>query len=807
MNVSNTLRIALRTWRRTPILAAVIVGTLALGIGATTTALTIAYSTLVQRLPFPDPDRLVWVTTYDTRTTDGQAAVIGSNRLPQFADWQQHLTSFEQIGAWAGDAPDVFTVTGVGTPERVSGLRVTHQLLAMLGATPAAGRLFRVGDDAPGTAQTVVLSESYWLRRFAGAPDVVGQSLTIENEQHTIVGVVSSGFPLSGSLFASAPVDVYLPLAVDGNEDIGAFMAVIGRIQPGFTVEQARAELASRQAALSVGKWEWMTVLGQRVTPLPVLITRDSRAPVLLLLAGAGGVLLLACANLVNLLLVRATGRRREMQLRLALGASMRQVRDQLTIENAVLVSAGGALGVWLTVALLEVLQLTAWVSIARIGELYVGGVTIAFTVALCVVITLVFNGVSILQVQRRDIADVLRPHAGVTIDRRGVYVQRLALAIQAAIVIVITVTGGLLVRSMTELLEVDPGFDPRDAMAIRVDPAGRLEGPDRLPFFARVLEGVSAVPGVESAALTIHVPMGDRPSMGWDAIPQGQEHNPATDNAAGRIVSPGYFDTVGIRVLAGRDFDGGDVQSRPLVMAINETFARRMRAEGRDPLRAQFFVLGNVRQVVAVVGDVRHRGLADDAGREVYIPMGQAPTFFQAYDLVVRARDPIALVPAIRSAIWAIDRNQALGTPVALEEYISRTLRPRRLLTGVIGVFAATTLLLAALGVYGVVRYRFAQHLKEIAIRVALGATGWRVTAIALRDTMACVGVGLVAGLVLALWVASAIRSYLFRVEPRDGATLAIACMLVVSAALLAAYLPARRAPRVDPIAALRAE
>jgi predicted permease len=414
---------------------------------------------------------------------------------------------------------------------------------------------------------------------------------------------------------------------------------------------------------------------------------------------------------------------------------------------------------------------------------------------------------VVVLQLRRRDIADVLRPHVGITIDRRGVYVQRTALAIQAAIVIVITVTGGLLVRSMTELLEIDPGFDPRGAMAIRVDPAGRLEGPDRLPFFARVLESVNAVPGITSAALTIHIPMGDRPSMGWDAIPQGQEPKPAVDNAAGRIVSPGYFDTVGIRVLAGRDFDWGDAQSRPLVMAINETLARRMRADGRDPLRAQFLVLGNVRQVVAVVGDVRHRGLADDAGREVYIPMGQAPTFFQAYDLVVRASDPMALVPVIRSTIWEIDRNQALGTAVALEEYISRTLRPRRLLTGVVAVFAATTLLLAALGVYGVVRYRLAQHLKEVAIRVALGATGWRVTALALSDTMACVGVGLAAGLVLALWVASAIRSYLFRVEPRDGATLGVACALAVSAALLAAYLPARRAPRVDPMAALRAE
>ena len=808
MNLWNTLRVALRTWRRTPALAVVIVGTLALGIGATTTALTIAYSMLVQPLPFPESDRLVWVTTYDTRTSDGQTTVIGSNRLPQFADWQYNLTSFERIAAWAGDAPDVFTVTGVGTPERVGGLRVTHQLLDLLGATPAIGRLFRNGDDTPGVAQTVVLSYDYWQRRFAGASDIVGRSITIENEPHTVVGVVSTGFPLSGSLFASAPIDLYLPLAVDGNEDIGGFMAVVGRLRPGVTADQARAELGSRQAALSVGKWQWMTVLGQLVTPLPALVTREARLPVLLLLAGAGGVLLLACANLVNLLLVRASGRRREMQLRMALGATMRQVLAQTTIESAVLVSAGGVIGVWLTVIVLEVLRRAEWVSIARIGDLQVGSATIAFAVALCATITLVFAVVAVLQLRHRDMTDALRPHVGITIDRRSVYVQRLALAVQAAVVIVLTVAGGLLARSLVELLDVDPGFTPSGAMAIRVDPAGRLRGQDRLPFFERVLDGVSAISGVESAALTIFVPMGDRPSMGWDAIPQERAVNPPTDNAvAGRIVSPRYFDTISIRILEGRDFDSRDVRSRPFVMAINETFARRIRAEGREPLRSRFFTLGNVREVIAVVSDVRHRALDGDAGREVYIPMAQAPTFFQAYDLIVRADDPIALVAAVRSAIWEVDRNQALGTPVALEEYVSRTLRPRRLVTGVTGMFAITTLVLAALGVYGVVRYRLAQQMKEIAIRVALGAPGWRVIAIVLSDTIVCVCVGLAAGVALSLVAASAIRSYLFRIEPRDSATLAVACVLVVGAALFAAYLPARRAPRVDPIAALRAE
>jgi predicted permease len=677
----------------------------------------------------------------------------------------------------------------------------------MLGASPAAGRLFHEGDDVPGAAQTVVLSHGYWLRRFAARPDIVGQSITIENIPYLVAGVVSPDFPLSGSVFAGAPVDVYLPLAIDGNEDIGGFMAVIGRLRPGTTIEQAQAELRSRQASLSVGKWSWMTVLAQEVTPLSVLVTRDARSPVLFLLAGVGCVLLLACTNLANLLLVLASGRRREMQLRTALGASIGQVFGQTMMESAVLVGTGGLMGMVFATAALEALLRATSFSLARVGDLQVGWPAVAFAFITCAAITCMFGAVALLQIRRRNVLDGLRPHAGITAEPREVYAQRLALVTQVALVVVLTVTGGLLLRSLTALLDVDPGFNPRGAMAIRVDPAGRLEMPDRLPFFNQVLERVVAVSGVESAALTIHVPMGDRPSMGWDAIPQGREYKPATDNAAGRIVSPGYFATAGIQLLEGRDFDSRDVRPNPFVMAINESFARRIRAEGGEPLRTRMLVLGNVRDVVAVVSDVKHRGLDADAGREAYIPIAQAPTFFQSYDLIVRSHDPIALAPAVRDAIWSIDRNQALGTPVLLDGYIGRTLRPRRLLTEVIGVFAASALLLAAFGVYGVVGYRVTQRMKEIAIRVALGAPRWRVTRVVLSDTLGCIAIGLAAGIPLSLATAATIRSYLFGVAPGDAVTLVAACAVVMAAALLAAYLPARRAPRVDPIAALRIE
>jgi putative ABC transport system permease protein len=807
MSLWQTIRVAARTWRRTPVLAAVITFTLALGIGATTAAFTIAYSILVEQFPFPNPERLVWITTYDSRATESRRPVIGSNRLPQVADWQHNLTTFETIGAWAGEAPDVFTVTGEGTPERVSGLRVTHQLLGMLGASPAIGHLFREGDDGPRVDQTVVLSHGYWRRRFGARPDIVGQSITIESVPHLVIGVVSPDFRMAGSLFGGTSIDVFLPLAIDGNEDIGGFIAVLGRLRRGITINQAQAEVTSRQSALSVGKWTWMTVLAQQVTPLAELVTRDVRSPVLLLCAGVGCVLLMACANLANLLLVRASGRRREMQLRTALGASVGQVLGQMMAESAVVVAGGGFAGVLLAAAILDVLRRTTSISFARVGDVQIGWPAVLLAIAVCAAVTFVFGVVALLHVRRRNVLDGLRPHAGITAEPRAVYAQRLALVVQVAMVIVLTVTGGLLLRSLMALLDVDPGFNPRGAMAIRVDPAGRLNGADRLPFFTRVLERVGAVRGVLSAALTIHVPMGDRPSMGWDAIPEGRKVDPSTAPAAGRIVSPGYFATAGIRMIEGRDFDSRDVRPNPFVIAINETFARRIRDAGGNPLSTRFTVLGNVRQVVAVVGDVKHRSLDAESGREVYIPMGQAPTFFQSYDLVVRAADPIALVPAIREAIWSVDGNQALGAPVPLDGYIDRTLRPRRQLTEIIGVFAASALLLAAFGVYGVVGYRVASRMKEIAIRIALGASRWRVTSVVLGDTLSCMAIGVAAGIPLSLAAAATIRSYLFGVEPADGVTLATACAVVMSAALIAAYLPARRAPRVDPIAALRIE
>src|SRR5688572_13139200 len=799
------LSLAARTWARTPSLTGVVIVTLALGIGATTTAFSVAYSVLVQPLPFPQADRLAWITSYNTELSNGAEFVDNSNRMAQFLDWRESLRSFEQLGAWSGTAtPEVVTVTGAGSPERVNGLQVTQQLLPMLGAVPEVGRLFLNGEDAVGAPAGVVLSHGYWQRRFGGRPDVIGQAITVDNEPHAVIGVMSADFPLSDSLFAAAPIDLFVPLVLDGSNDadFGYFMTVIGRLRRGASLEQARAELRVRQRALAASR-PTMAPVTQKVDPLAGPVADEARLRVLLLFSGVACVLFMACANLANLLLVRASGRRREMQLRAALGATTGRVFTQTLAESAVVVMLGAAAGIALAAVLVRILRAATWLDLPRLAEVHIGWTAIAFAVIVGAVTTMVFGSVPLLYLRRRDLMDSLRPHAGVTAPRRAIHTQRFALAAQVAVALLLTVTGGLLLRSLVGLLRVDPGFRADGVVAMRVDPAGRLPMFERFPFFTQVLDRVAAVPGVESAAMTMNLPM-DR-NMTWDVMLPDRPYNAATDGAFARLVSSGYFETVGIRILAGRDFDSRDQRAAPWVMAINETLARQLSALGKDPLDTTFTVNGNPRRVVAVVADVKHQTLGGDSGREFYIPQAQAPAFFQSYDMVFRAADPLAL--AIQEAIWNVSRDQAIGAPIALQQLVDRTLLPHRLLTWLLGGFAVTSLLLAGLGVYGVVAYRVGQRQKEIAIRVALGSPLWRITSVVLRDTLAFVAIGIVIGVPLALVAAGFVRSYLFGVDTKDAVTLATAGATVLTAALLAAALPARRAPRVDPLAALRAD
>jgi len=755
---------------------------------------------LVRPLPFPNPERLVWVSTYNTRLSNGAANEGGSNRMPQFIDWQQNMRAFDQLAAWAGRSYDIFTITG-DTPERVSGLEVTQQLLPVLGARPVLGRLFLEDEDHVGAAPTVVVSNRFWQRRFGGRSDALGQSITIDNVPHTIVGVVGDEFPLERTLIVESPIDLYLPLIRDPANDLGFYMTVIGRLRADVTTQQALVELSERQKVMAAAA-PFLSSFAQTVTPLAGPVTRDARMPLLLLFGGVGSILLMACANLANLLLVRSGGRKREMQLRAALGATSGRILRQTIVESGLLVLAGGLLGTLLTVVMTAALREAPWLEVPRLPDASVGVAALAFTGAICAVITFAFGSVPFVHVRHRDLMETLRPYGAVTGTRRAARAQRAALVAQTAFALMLTVAGVLLFKSFAGLLAVDPGFKPAGAMAIRVDPASRIPPAQRVPFFTQILESVGSLPGIQSAAVAINIPM-DR-NMNWDLEIPGQPFRPGLDVAAVRIVSPGYFRTVGIPVIEGRDFESRDRITTPLVVAINETLARRV---GRNPIGQTLIVSGRPRQVIAVVGDVKHRALNVEAGPEFYVSFAQTPGW-QSFDLVVRTSGtPMAMVPAIREAVWRIDPQQALGTPIELQQLVDRTIRSQRRLSWLLNGFAGAALVLAAFGVYGIVSYRVAQQAKDTAIRVALGAQRWRIESSTVGGTLRYVGIGLMIGVPLALGAGEAVRSFLFAVAPNDPMTLLTAAATVLTVAAIACYFPARRSSRVDAISALRAE
>jgi len=513
-------------------------------------------------------------------------------------------------------------------------------------------------------------------------------------------------------------------------------------------------------------------------------------------------VLLMACGNLANLLLIRSSARRHEMQLRAALGASAWRIFRQTIAESGLLVTIGGALATLIVFALTRAVRSASWLEVPRLPDISVGFVPLAFVAGICTCITIAFGCVPLLHLRHRDLMATLRSYSAIAGSRRAGRAQRSALIAQTAFALMLTVAGVLLLRSFVALLSVDPGFAPQGAIAMRVDPAGRIRPPQRVPFFTEVLESVATLPGIESAALAINIPM-DR-NMGWDVEIPGQPFQPGVDVASARIVSPGYFHTVGIPLVEGRDFALQDQLDTPLVVAINHTLARRL---GASPLGKTLIINGRRRQVIAVVGDVKHRTLDADAGPEFYVSFAQTPGW-QAFDLVVRTTgSPLALVPAIRDAIWRVDPQQAVGTPVPLQQLIDRTLRPRRLLSWLLSSFAAAALLLAALGVYGIVSYGVAQRRKETAIRVALGSPRWRIESAAIGHALGDVAAGLTIGVPLAIGAGVAVKSFLFGVAPYDVTTILASAATVLSVGTIASYVPARRAARVDAMSALRAE
>jgi putative ABC transport system permease protein len=795
------LRYGLRRLSRSPGFTLVAVGALALGIGANTAIFSVVNAVLLRPLPYPEPEQLVQV--YESRPRQNMTRVDVSPN--EFLAWADEGGSFRQLAAVDFAS---FNLTGRGEPERVSGALVTASYFPLFGVRPAHGRAFLPEEDQPGRDNVVVLGHELWQQSFGADPAVVGRAVNLDGTACTVVGVMPQGFRLPQNAKLARPVAF---TAQDRTRAGSHFLTVYGRLKPGVTGELAAAELAAVAGRLE--QTFAQTNVGHQVmlAPLHEELVGDVRPALLLLLGAVGLVLLIACANLANLLLARAAARRKEVAVRAALGASRWRIVRQLLAESVLLSGAGGAAGLLLAVWGVDLLVGLDPAGVQRVGAVSLDAGVFAFTAALSLLTGLLFGLAPALQASKTDFVETLKE--GGRSSGGGPARSRLRSALvvaEVALTVVLLVSAGLLTKSFRRLLDVDPGLDPRGVLTLDLSlpDTKYAESHQVAAFYRQLLESVAALPGVEAAGAVSVLPLAGSDNSNFVQI-EGRPPLPAGQalRAGRRNVSADYFKALRIPLKGGRGFADADSAEAPRVAVINEAMARAFFA-GEDPLGKRLRTGDNNPwvTVVGVVGDVRHRGLDVDVRPEMFFHAAQTPS--REMTLVVRAAgDPLALVGAARERVLAVDRDQPVGNVKTMETWLAESLASRRFAVLLLGLFALVAAALAAVGLYGVVSYTVAQRTHELGLRLALGARPRDVLRLVIRQGMSMTLVGAVVGLVAALAFARLMSGLLFGVAAHDPATFVGVPVLLLAVALLACYVPARRATKVDPMVALRHE
>jgi putative ABC transport system permease protein len=792
---------------RQPGFAAVAVLTLALGIGGTTAMFSVVNAAILKPLPYPEPERLVWVTESLPHAADESAPG------PHFLAWRQRARTLEQIGAYV---PTVLTLTGAGEPERLDGVRASAELLPTLGVTPLLGRHIAPAEDHAGEAGVVLLTHALWQRRFAGDPGVLGRPLTLDDRPYTVVGVLPDDFRFF------QPAELWVPLALDPEQEGAQHvtnLSAVARLRPGVTREEAQADLEviRRQYEASMPAGRPVLDGTVRVASLHRVLVGDTARLLLILLGAVGFVLLVACANVANLSLLRAVARQQEIAIRAALGAGRGRLVRQVLTESLLLAACGGVLGLmaafWLTDILWRLAGPSAAGAIAAVATVHLDLVVLGFTALTALGTGVLFGLGPVLQISRVDLAGSLRSTPVMAGFRPGA-LRQLLVVFEVALTIVLLAGAGLLIRSFANVLEMDPGYRTDQLLTLRISlPEAHYPTPDRRrAFYGDLLERISSMPGVQSAALTNHLPLTRLSFRGWLTIPghpdtdgdEPPEHPPTPVT----IVSPEYFRTMGIPLRAGSLFIDRHDAGSPRVVILSESLARQL-FPNEDPIGRQVWVPGpgkGAPTIIGVVGDVRHEGLDGQIMPQVYVPLRQSP--WASMTLVVRSDgDPMLLGPAVRSEVRAVDPHLPIYELQSMEQRLAQSLSSRRMNLMVVGAFAVLALTLAAVGVYGVMAYTVSQRTREIAIRIALGASVSNVLKLVVGQGLALVGAGVAIGLVGAGALTRVLASLLFGVSPTDPVVFIAAAALLIAIALLACYLPARRATPIDPVVVLRCE
>ena len=796
------VRMLLKNWSVT----AIIVVVLALGIGANTAIFSVVNAALLRPLPYAEPDKLVRLSE------DTPQVPQMSISYPNFLDWREQNKVFSGIAAMQFRS---LNLTGKDEPERLAGRAVSAELFDVLGVKPVLGRSFAAEEDHQGANPVCIISHGLWERRFGSDPTLVGKQITMSGASYTVIGVLPASYAFG------TPTDVFVPIGLRADEmkerSSHPGIYAVARLKPGVTVETARAELIAMASRIS--EQYGMKGNSATLTPLNEAFVGDIRTTLLILLGAVGFVLAIACANVANLLLARAATRQKEMAIRTALGAGRIRIVRQLLTESLLLSILGGMIGVLLAVWGVDFLRSASADSLPPTAVIKMDGRVLLFTLLVSLVTGIIFGLAPALAAAKAELHDTLKEGGrSSTAGGRRSWLRSTLVVTEVALSLVLLIGAGLLVRSFVRILDTDPGFKPQNLLTMQLARnAEKDDGPKVLAFFNNLTGRIAGLPGVESAAFSFGLPLAQAADTSFGIVGRPKPELGKQPQTMLYITSPDYLRAMGIRLVKGRFFTAQDTQRSPRVAVIDETFARQQFPNG-DALGQYLAGDGKANpdaEIVGVVAHVKHFGLdaVERVQPQLYLPFNQAPdemlpSLASRMNLVIRTpADPLNLTAAVRSQVQSLDPNQPVYNVSTMEQTLDQSLVTQRLSMMLLAFLASLALILAAVGIYGVMSYAVTQRTHEIGIRMAIGAQRRDVFKMVIARGMMLTLIGVGVGLVGAFALTRLMATMLYGVEPTDPATFVSIGVLLIGVALLACYVPGRRATKVDPLVALRYE